>query len=112
MTVNRMDKIDELVKHEVAIELQSVFPEKIISVTQVEVSRDLSFAKVWIGSIDETENVVKECQHIAMEIQMVLAKKLIMRRVPKLRFYADNSSFEAAKIEKLIEETKDGTYAE
>ena len=102
-----MDKINELVKHEVATELQMLFPEQIISVTDVDVSRDLSFAKVLVSTIDDTENAVKEFQHIAGDIQKALSQKLILRRVPKLRFYADNSSREVEKIEKLIKETKE-----
>ena len=102
-----MDKINKLTKQEIAREIQRLFPEKIISVTGVEVSRDLSFAKVWISTIEELDKTVKECQSEVLEIQRELAKKLILRRIPKLHFYADNSSREVAKIERLIKETKE-----
>ena len=102
--VNRMDKINELVKHELSREILLRFPNEIVSVTAVDVSRDLSYAKVWISALENVEDVVKRCRAEASELTRVLARKLVIKKVPKLSFYADNTPDRVEKIEHLIDE--------
>ncbi len=102
--VNRMDKINELVKHELSRQILLHFPDEIVSVTAVEVSRDLSYAKVWLSALSDVEGVVKRCQAEAGELTKALAAKLSIKKVPRLSFYADRAPGEAEKIERLIDE--------
>lgn len=101
---DRMEKVDELVNHEISILLLKLFPDKIITVTNVEVSKDLGFAKVWISALDDPGKTLIDCQREAATITKVLSKKLELRKHPKIRFYLDNSPSYASKIENLIEE--------
>lgn len=106
MANDRMDKIDELVKREVAVILQMLFPDYIITVTQVKVSKDLSFSKIWISSNGDDIELLKLCKLEAKEIRQKLAKNVVLRRVPYIQFVLDQTEKEADKIERLISDIK------
>lgn len=99
-----MEKVDELVNHEISILLLKLFPDRIITVIEVEVSKDLSFAKVWISTLMDPEKTLEDCQREAGTVTKELSKKLDFRKHPKIRFYLDNSPEYASKIESLIKE--------
>lgn len=99
---NRMEKIDEIVKREVAQSIFELFPGQIISVTATDVSKDLSYAKIWLRSIGNIEYILTECQEQSREITRRLAQKLKTRRVPKLTFLADKSAEKVDRIEELL----------
>lgn len=66
----------------------------LIAITDVKVSADLSYAKLYISSF-ENENkmhtAVEALNHAAGFIQKNISRELTMRVTPKLRFYADDS---------------------
>ncbi len=99
-----MEKVDELVGHEISKLLLKLFADQIITVTNVEVSKDLGFAKVWISALNNPEMTIIECQREGPAMTKELSKKLELRKHPKIRFYLDNSPEYASKIESLIEE--------
>jgi len=80
-----------------------------ISVTKVNVSKDLSFADVYVsdirGKISEKE--VLGLQSAAGFIQSQLGAAMHIRKIPRLRFHADTSIGDAfdliQKIEQLVE---------
>lgn len=99
---NRMDQIDKLIKQEISKEIQEIFYGSIISVTQVNVSKDLAYAKVWVSGVN-IDNLAKKCQENAPMIRQHLAKKLVLRKVPKLHFVEDLTEDKATKIERILE---------
>jgi len=86
-----------------------------LSITKVNVSKDLSFADVYVsdirGKINEKE--VEGLQSAAGFIQSQLAAVMHIRKIPKLRFHVDKSitdSFDLIKkIEKLVDTDETGT---
>jgi len=63
-----------------------------ISITRVNVSRDLSFADVYVSNISETANIqrcAEGLQSAAGFIRSHLATALRIRKIPHLRFHAD-----------------------
>ncbi len=106
MVVSRMDKIDELIKNELSLEVRKLFPDLFISVTQVRVSKDLSYAKVWVSALDQTKEASDLCRKESKEIRKSLSGRVELRRIPKFHFVPDYTEEEASKIDKLIEETK------
>lgn len=106
MVTNRMQKFDELVTRELANELRERFPDRFFSLTQVHVSKDLSFAKIWVSAVNDIDGLVKEFQLQAKDIRMVLSKRIVARRVPSLYFVADKTEEKAERIDKLLEEIK------
>jgi len=86
-----------------------------LSITKVNVSKDLSFADVYVsdirGKINEKE--VEGLQSAAGFIQSQLAAVMHIRKIPRLRFHVDKSitdSFDLIKkIEKLVDTDEIGT---
>ena len=107
MVTDRMKKFDELIQQELSKELLSQFPGVIFSLTQVHVSKDLSFAKVWVSSIDNPIGLVERFNQVSAEMRKILSKKVVARRVPSFRFVVDDTEEKAEKIDKLFEELKE-----
>ena len=101
-----MEQIDALIKRELASEIQRNFPDQIITVTQVHVTKDLAYAKVWIASPIDAVKALKSCQSIAKEMRKYLSKAVVARRVPSLHFVIDNTEEKASRIDALINEIK------
>jgi len=84
-----------------------------LSITKVKVSKDLSFADVYVsdirGKINEKE--IEGLQSAAGFIQSQLGKDMRIRKIPHLRFHEDKSvgdGFELIKkIESLVENEKE-----
>ncbi len=102
MVTNRMQKIDSLVLKILSEQLSFEFPGKFFSLTMVHVSKDLSFAKVWVSSVDDVDWLVKHFNAKASDLRHVLAKELVARKVPRLMFVADKTEDKAARIDELI----------
>jgi len=63
-----------------------------ISVTRVTVSRDLSYADIYVSNIRETANITRNTeglQSAAGFIRSHLGTLLHIRKIPRLRFHAD-----------------------
>lgn len=102
-----MQKFDELILREVSLEIRERFPDEMISITQVHVSKDLAFAKIWLSAVSNIDGVVEQAQAQKSEIRKALARKIIARKVPNLYFVADKTGEHAQKIENLLSEIKD-----
>ena len=77
---------------------------KNVTITAVDVSNDLSFAKVYFTTLDDREHVEHDLNNAAGFFRSLLAERLIMRHTPELRFIFDESIEYGKKIEKIIEE--------
>ena len=78
-----------------------------ISITRVNVSRDLSFADVYVSNIRESANIERNAeglQSAAGFIRSCLGTDLHIRKIPRLRFHADTSIRESFDLVKKIEE--------
>jgi len=77
-----------------------------LSITRVDVSGDLSFADVYVsdvrGKINEKE--VEGLQSAAGFIQSRLGISMHIRKIPRLRFYADKSISEGFDLIRKIDE--------
>ena len=77
---------------------------KNVTITDVEVTNDLSFAKIYFTTNDNREKVEKDLNNAAGFFRSMLAERLEIRHTPELRFIFDESIEYGAKIEKIIEE--------
>ena len=78
----------------------------LISVSDVDISRDIKYAKVYISGFESNKSVEKSVEalnHACGFIQMKLAKKLKTRNTPKLTFFIDNSIKHGIDMIKKIE---------
>ena len=77
---------------------------KSITLTGVDVTKDLSYAKVYFTSILNRphEELAKEMNEAGPFLRGKLAKVLEVRNIPELRFIYDESIEYGDKIEKII----------
>ncbi|GHV81469.1 ribosome-binding factor A [Spirochaetia bacterium] len=81
--------------------------DSFLSVTRVEVSRDLSYADVYVSSFKSPEGLkqgVLGLQHAAGFIQSQLAGQIRLRQTPRLRFIEDAGIREGFDLIKKIEQ--------
>jgi len=78
---------------------------KNVVVTEVNVSSDLSYAKVYFTCYnDDQEKVLKELNDSKGHLRSELAKRVLVRHTPELSFFYDNSIEYANRIETIIKE--------
>ena len=78
-----------------------------LSISGVKVSRDFSWAEVYISTFKPETNLargVEGLQSAAGFIQSQLAKEMRIRHTPRLRFHEDSSIREGFEIVKKIED--------
>jgi ribosome-binding factor A len=78
-----------------------------VSITRVNVTRDLSYADVYVSNIRETANLERNAQGLqsaAGFIQAQLGSALKIRKIPHLRFHADTSIREGFDLVQKIEQ--------
>ncbi|MDD3383736.1 MAG: 30S ribosome-binding factor RbfA [Bacilli bacterium] len=79
-----------------------------ITVTGVEVTNDLSYAKIFVSFLDKSKvNLRMEAlERVKGFIRSSLAQKLTIRKVPTLIFVYDDSYEKGEKIEKILKDIK------
>ncbi len=84
-----------------------------LSITSVELSRDLAYAKLSVsGFMDEVQlrSAVEGLNSASGFIQRILGKKLRTRNTPKLRFIADTGIAEGIELNRKIKELGDNEW--
>ena len=84
--------------------------DSMVSITDVEVTNDLSYAKIYVsklGSQKDRENLLDALTKANGFIRSALSKRLQIKKVPEINFYLDESLEYGARIEKIIEELGD-----
>lgn len=77
-----------------------------VSLTSVDLSRDLSVARVYFSLMnpaDSPEPVMEGLQRAAGFLRAKLGRAIKIRHVPELRFVHDDSAEQSAKISELID---------
>ncbi len=115
MSNNRISKLNSLVKEELAkiIQKEIDFEEgTLVTIYKVEVSSDVAHANIRISVIpDENEKkALERLKENVFHLQQELNKKLILRKVPKIRFVLDDSIKRAAEMEKLFKKVDKSSY--
>jgi len=74
------------------------------SVSDVEVTRDMAHAKVFVTALqpENAQAVVKGLKELAREIRYELAQAVKLRHVPELHFAYDDSVDRGERIENLL----------
>ena len=92
-----IDRISEDIKREIISimrELKDPRVSGMLTVVKVDVSNDLSYAKIYISAMEGLEtakNSVKGLQNAQGYIRKQLGSRLHLRKSPELKFIADNS---------------------
>ena len=110
MESTRQKKVSKLIQKEVAdIFLKKgneIAHGKLISITKVRISPDLSFAKIYISIFPATnqEEILKSVQDHGQKIRFELGQKVRsqLRIVPDIAFHIDDSLDYIDHIDKLL----------
>ena len=107
MAKYRQGRINEEMLREVAELVRTAkdprVSEAFVSVTAVEVTPDLKYAKIYYSALrGDKKQVAKGLASCSGYIRTQLAKKLNLRITPELTFCEDTSIAYGAKIEKII----------
>ena len=81
-----------------------------VALTSVDLSRDLSVAKVYFNLLDPDQDptpAAEALRHAAGFLRGKLGRAIKVRHVPELRFLHDDSAEQAVRISRLIDQTVD-----
>ena len=107
---SRVDRLSQQMKKEMAVILQREIKDprlhSMITVSDVEVSRDLSHAKVFVtflGLADEkVEDNLKILNDASGFVRSLIGKRIQARIVPHIRFVFDESLNEGIRMANLV----------
>ena len=112
---NRPERVAHLMRREIAEILQRKLRDPrisaMVSVTDVEVTHDLSMARVFVSVMPEgpeRERSLAALQSAAGFVRHELAPRLGLREVPQLRFVLDTSIERGARVEDLLRRIERG----
>ncbi|MFD0324403.1 30S ribosome-binding factor RbfA [Lysobacter gummosus] len=80
-----------------------------VSVSDVEVSRDLAHAKVFVTALQPERSLeaVKDLKELAPNLRYQLGKAMKLRHVPELHFHYDDSVDRGESIDNLLRDHPD-----
>ncbi len=112
--MSRSEKIGDLFRDEIAIILQKKMRDprlaRMISVNEVKVARDLSYADVFVSSIETKDDqqkrqLIDAITNASGFIRTTLSSRHRLRKTPRLRFHYDDTYERAARLESLLSES-------
>ena len=118
MSSHRLLRVRELLKREIGEAIRREIPVQqagLVTVNDVDVTGDLKNAKVYIGLLGTTEQ-----KKIALDmlgknrtrIQSLVAKTVVLKYTPRLKFLFDESVTRGSRVLQIIEELEKTTPQE
>ena len=109
---NRSDRVEAELRRALGTLVRDAVAEHglpSVSVSDVEVTRDMAHAKVFVTALQEERSAeaVKGLKAVAGEIRFRLARTVQMRHVPELHFHYDDSVDRGERIDNLLRDLGD-----
>ncbi len=108
---SRTDRVSQQMQKEIAVILQREIKDPRVgmaTVSSVDVSKDLSFARVYITFYNSDDVQMNKAVEILNEasgfIRSLIGKRIRARVVPELRFVLDTSLISGMQISNLVDE--------
>ena len=107
MASNRINRINEGIQRELADLLPGLKDPRVqglISVTRVDTTSDLRYAKVWISVLDKTTepDVMQGLKSASGYLRRELGQALQLRYTPELVFQADDSIAVGSRVLSIL----------
>ena len=104
---HRTDRVSAQLRRELGAIVHSAVREHglpSVSVSDVEVTRDLAHAKVFVTALQQERSAeaVKALKTIAPELRYALGRAMKLRHVPELHFHYDDSVDRGERITNLL----------
>ena len=111
MTVNRTDRLNsnlkEVISEVVRREVRNPHVNELVTITRVDITKDLHYAKVYVSVIGTPEikkETIAALNSAAGFIAVHASKKVVMRYFPNLTFRLDDSADKHLRIQSLLSE--------
>jgi len=110
MAKNRTGRVGEEIKKELSVMIQRELKDPrigFVTVTGVEVTSDLSQAKVYLsvfGDEEQKKDTLKALDKATGFLRTEIGKRIRLRHTPELIFKIDESIAYGSRIEKLLDE--------
>lgn len=106
---HRTDRVSAQLRRELGTLVHAAMREHglpSVSVSDVEISRDLAHAKVFVTALmpERSLEAVKGLKELAWGLRMELARAMKLRHVPELHFHYDESLDRGERIYNLLRE--------
>ena len=115
MTNHRNERVRKTLMKEIAEILQREIRDPrisgVVSIVDVEVAHDNSFAKVFysvFGSDEQKEKTIEAMEQNTSKIRYEVGKRVRLRLTPELRFVYDDSIEKGTKVTELINKISRG----
>ena len=108
-TIPRTRRVGEQIRRELAELIRAELRDPrlaLISMTSVEVSRDLAYARIYVtlmGDPAERNERVAELNRVASLLRRELGRRMRLRVIPKLEFRYDEIVEQGARLSALID---------
>ncbi len=105
----RGERVNHTIQRELGVLIEGLNDPRlspVISVTAVEVNRDLSVAKVYVsvlGTDMERSDAIDGLRSAANRLRMEVSNRIVIRTMPKLSFFPDDTLQTGADIDQLID---------
>ena len=105
----RVERVNHTIQRELGVLIEGLNDPRlspVISVTAVEVNRDLSVAKVYVsvlGTDMERSDAIDGLRSAANRLRMEVSNRIVIRTMPKLSFLPDDTLQTGADIDQLID---------
>ncbi len=108
---SRTQRVSQQLQKELALILQREVRDSrigMVTISDVEVSRDLAYAKVFVTFLcvgEQTpESSLEALKEHEVQIRMILGKRIRLRLTPEVRFTYDNTLVEGMRMSNLVSE--------
>jgi ribosome-binding factor A len=107
---DRISRVNSLIREKIAEILQrEIFiKDVLITVQDVDVSKDLNYAKIKISVIPfgQSKKVLEILKKQSPNLQKILNQKVKIKFVPKIKFILDSSEEKAGRVEEILRNLK------
>ncbi len=114
MPVKRTDRLNSLLKEVISEvirrDVKNPHVDQLVTVTRVDITKDLRYAKVFVSVIGEPTTRMKSVEALQSAsgfIGKTASKKVVMRYFPSLTFYLDDSLDAHMRIDTLLNDIDD-----
>ena len=104
---SRTKRVSEVIRRELANIISTRLSDPrvhLVSITAVDVSKDMKHAKVFITQMGEECEALDALTHAAGYLRRELGSRLAMKATPDLRFVYDHSVKRGMELSNLIDE--------
>jgi len=110
MSSHRLERVRELLKREVGEAIRRAMPVDeagVVTVNEIEVTGDLRQATAYVsvfGSAEQKKTGLRLLEECRPRIQDHIAKAVILKYIPSLRFVADDSIARGNRVLSILDE--------